>query len=286
MMDKLLEPIERMQALDRVADAVAGAFSKVVPAGRLKDLLSGTRLGHPVHPVLTDVAIGSWLSALFLDVAGGPATEQAADALVALGVAAAVPTAVTGLSDWADTWGKARRIGLVHAAVNVGGVLCFGSSLLARRQRARGAGRLLSIAGAGVMTLGSYLGGHLTFRKGVGVDETAFEEGPAEWTAVMDAAELPEATATTATAGSVTLLLYRRGDEVLAIDDRCTHRGGPLHEGTCDGETVTCPWHASTFRLRDGGIVRGPAVAKQPSYDARITDGTVEVRRNPAELHA
>jgi nitrite reductase/ring-hydroxylating ferredoxin subunit/uncharacterized membrane protein len=286
MMDGLLEPIENMQALDRVADVVAGMVAKVAPAGPVKDLLSGTRIGHPVHPALTDAAIGSWLSSTVLDLVGGAGSEKAADRLLGLGIIAAVPTVVTGLSDWADTWGKARRIGLVHAAVNVGGILCFGSSLIARRRGSRGFGRLLSLAGTGVMTVGAYLGGHLSFRKGVGVDTTTFEEGPAEWSAVLDAEALAEATPATATVGSVTLLLYRRGEHVTAIDDRCSHRGAPLHEGTCDGETVTCPWHASVFRMRDGSIVRGPAVAKQPSYEARIADGKIEVRRAPGELHA
>jgi nitrite reductase/ring-hydroxylating ferredoxin subunit/uncharacterized membrane protein len=285
MMDGLLEPIERMEALDKVADQLAGAVGSIAPAGPVKDLLSGTVMGHPLHPALTDATIGAWLSSALLDLVGGAGSEKAADRLLGLGLVAAVPTVVTGLSDWGDTWGKARRIGLVHAAVNTAGILCFGASLLARRRGARAVGRLLSLAGTGVMTAGGYLGGHLSYRKGVGVDTTTFDEGPGEWTPVLDIAALPEAASTTATAAGVTLLLYRRGDDVTAIADRCSHRGAPLHEGTCDGETVTCPWHASVFRLRDGAIVRGPAVAKQPSYETRIAGTTVEVRRAPGELH-
>ncbi|HEY8201313.1 MAG TPA: Rieske (2Fe-2S) protein, partial [Actinomycetota bacterium] len=76
------------------------------------------------------------------------------------------------------------------------------------------------------------------------------------------------------------------GGDVRAIADRCSHRGGPLHEGECEGETVTCPWHGSTFRLADGSIVRGPAVAPQPRFEARIEGGKVLVRRDPAQLHA
>ncbi|MGH2721416.1 MAG: Rieske 2Fe-2S domain-containing protein, partial [Actinomycetota bacterium] len=284
-MDGLLEPIERMEGLDKLADGLTAVAGRIAPAGPVKDLLSGTMLGHPLHPALTDVAIGAWLSSALLDVAGGPGAEKAADRLLCLGLLSAVPTVATGLSDWGDTWGKARRVGLVHAAVNTAGTLCFGVSLLARRRGARTLGRLLSLAGTGIMTVGGYLGGHLSYRKGVGVDTTTFDEGPGEWTSVLEVGELPEATPTTATAAGVTLLLYRRGDDVTAIADRCSHRGAPLHEGTCDGETVTCPWHASVFRLRDGAIVRGPAVAKQPSYEARISGSTVEVRRAPAEMH-
>jgi nitrite reductase/ring-hydroxylating ferredoxin subunit/uncharacterized membrane protein len=286
MTPDLIEVIENVEAIDKAANPLADAVGKAVPAGPVKDLLSGTKLGHPLHPVLTDVAIGAWTSSLFLDVFGGESGQEAADRLIGLGLAAAVPTAVTGLSDWADTWGKARRVGMVHAGVNVGALLCFGSSFVARKQGSRGAGLALSLVGAGVMTLGAHLGGHLSFRNGVGVDETVFDEGPAGWTQIMGEADLPEATPTAATVDGITLMLYRSGDVVRAIADRCSHRGGPLHEGECDGETVTCPWHGSMFRLSDGDIVRGPATAPQPRFEVRLTDGKLEVRRDPSELHA
>ena len=286
MQARLVETIEGLEVLEKIADPLAGAIAKVLPAGPVKDVLSGTALGHPVHPVLTDVAIGSWVNSVFLDLVGGEASQDASDALLALGIAAALPTAVTGLSDWADTWGKARRLGVVHAGLNVAALLCFGGSLAARRGGSRGVGRLLSLAGAGIMTAGAYLGGHLSFRKGVGVDETTFDEGPAEWTRAMALADLPEATPTTARVNGVTLFLYRRGDQIRAIGNRCSHRGAPLNEGDCDGDVVTCPWHGSRFRIADGAIVRGPAIAKQPAYEVRVTEGAVEVRRSPAELHA
>jgi nitrite reductase/ring-hydroxylating ferredoxin subunit len=286
MTTDLVELIENVEAIDKAANPLADAVGKVLPAGPVKDTLSGTKLGHPLHPVLTDVVIGAWSSSVFLDLVGGEAGEQASDRLLALGIAAAVPTAVTGISDWADTWGKARRIGLVHAWVNVGALLCFCSSMAARKRGSRTSGRILSLAGSGVMTLGAYLGGHLSFRKGVGVDETVFEEGPSEWTQILDELDLPEGTPVTATVDGVTIMLYRSGGVVRAIADRCSHRGGPLHEGECDGQTVTCPWHGSRFRLTDGSIVRGPAVAPQPRFEIRVTNGKVEVRRDPSELHA
>jgi nitrite reductase/ring-hydroxylating ferredoxin subunit/uncharacterized membrane protein len=282
----LVEALEHVEAIDKVANPLADAVNKAIPVGLVKDLLSGTRVGHPVHPILTDVAIGAWTSALILDLLGGEGGEQSADTLVAVGLAAVVPTAVTGLSDWSDTWGKARRIGLVHAGVNVVASLFFGSSLVARRRGARGAGKALAAAGAGVMTLGAYLGGHLTFRKGVGVDGTVFDEGPTEWTQLFALDELPEATPTAAKVDGVPILLFRSGDKVLAIHNRCSHRGGPLDEGESDGETVTCPWHGSIFRLKDGGIVQGPAVAPQPRFEVRVSDGKIELRRDPSELHA
>lgn len=282
----LIEAIENVEAIDKAANPLADAVGKLVPPGPVKDLLSGTPLGHPVHPVLTDVAIGAWSSAVFLDFLGGASSETASDRLIALGILSAVPTAATGFSDWADTWGKARRVGLVHAGLNVGALLCFTASLVCRKRGGRGSGKVLSLAGAGVMGLSAYLGGHLSFRNGVGVDETVFDEGPTDWTQIMDEADLPEATPTTVTVEGVTIMLYRSGSTVRAIANRCSHRGAPLHEGECDGETVTCPWHASIFRLSDGSIVRGPATAPQPRFETRIEDGKVQVRRDPSELHA
>lgn len=281
----LVAALEHAETIDKVANPVADAVNKAIPSGPLKDVLSGTRLGHPVHPILTDVAIGALTSAVVLDLVGSESAEGAADTLIAVGLAAVVPTAVTGLSDWSDTWGKARRIGMVHAGVNVVASACYAGSLVARRSGARGAGKALALAGAGIMTLGGYLGGHLTFRKGVGVDETTFDEGPSEWTQLFSLEELPEGSPTTASVEGVTLLLYRTGPKVVAIHNRCTHRGAPLHEGECDGRTVTCPWHGSIFRLETGEIVRGPAIAPQPRFEVRVTDGKVEVRREPAELH-
>src|SRR2546423_9982983 len=129
----LIEAIENVEAIDKAANPLADAVGKLVPPGPVKDLLSGTRLGHPAHPVLTDVAIGAWSSAVFLDFLGGASSETASDRLIALRVPPAAPTAATGVSDWADTWGKARRGGPVHARLNAGGLLCFTASLVARQ---------------------------------------------------------------------------------------------------------------------------------------------------------
>jgi len=72
----------------------------------VRNLLSGTDLGEPLHPVLTDLPIGAWVMSALLDTAGGPAAEGAADLLVTAGVVAAAPTAAAGLNDWSDTAGR------------------------------------------------------------------------------------------------------------------------------------------------------------------------------------
>jgi nitrite reductase/ring-hydroxylating ferredoxin subunit/uncharacterized membrane protein len=277
--ESLIAGIERVRSLDAVGKVLSQAVSKVVRPGRTKDLLAGTWLGHPVHPMLTDVPIGAWTSAFVLDLFGGRQARRAADALVGVGVLAAVPTAATGLSDLADVEHSEQRIlGTAHALGNVTAVALYGGSFLARRRGRRDLGVRLATLGAAVVTGSGFIGGHLAYRKGVGVDETVFRRRLDDWTPVLEERELDEAEPRRATAGGTDILLYRRGARVFALADRCSHRGGPLHEGRVHDGQVTCPWHQSTFRLDDGSIVQGPATAPQPCYDVRVHDGAVEVR--------
>jgi nitrite reductase/ring-hydroxylating ferredoxin subunit/uncharacterized membrane protein len=279
--ESLAEAIEGFDLLDSVAAPLQQLARAAVPEGsRLKDALSGTWLGHPLHPPLTDVVVGAWSSALLLDVLGGEDAEAAADTLVAAGIVAALPTALSGLSDWADVRGGSRRVGTVHALGNTTAIVLHTLSWVSRRAGERGHGRLLSGVGLGVAGFSAWLGGHLSFGRGVGVNQTAFDTAPDTWTPVLDADELPDGALTASAAGTTPVLLVRRGDRLHALDDRCSHRGCALHEGTLEGETVTCPCHGSTFRL-DGSIVSGPATAPQPRFDARISNGKVEIRAVP-----
>jgi nitrite reductase/ring-hydroxylating ferredoxin subunit/uncharacterized membrane protein len=281
ILESLVERIGEAEGLDKPAKPLANAVSKINPPGRMpKDLLSGTWLGHPLHPLLTDIPIGAWASALVLDLFGGDSGERAADQLVGLGAVAALPTAVSGLSDWSDMLGGERRIGFVHALGNVTAVALYGLSYVSRRQGRRGRGLALSLLGASAITLGGYLGGHLTYRRGVNVDRHAWHEGSEEWIEVAQDAELEEGTPVAVPAGEDVVLVCRRGGQIQALSDVCSHAGGPLHEGQIDEQDlVTCPWHGSTFRLDDGKVVHGPATGPQPVYDVRIDDGKVLVRR-------
>lgn len=136
----------------------------------LKDILSGTWLGHPLHPLLTDVPIGSFTSATVLDLIGGDAGERPADRLVDLGLLSSVATAAAGAADWSGTNGEGQRIGVVHAAANVLGVGLYLASAVARRRGHRPAATALGLADISVMTVGGYLGGHLGWARGVGVN--------------------------------------------------------------------------------------------------------------------
>jgi nitrite reductase/ring-hydroxylating ferredoxin subunit/uncharacterized membrane protein len=278
--ESIAERVERLEALDVVSESLQQAVGTLVPEeSHLKDLLSGTWLGHPLHPPLTDVVIGAWTSALFLDLFGGEDGRQAADRLVAVGVLAAVPTAAAGLSDWADLRGGSRRVGSVHAVGNTTALALHALSLAARRRGDRRGGVILSAVGYAVASFSAWLGGHLSFGRGVGVNQTAFEVAPSDWTPVLEETELEDGKLVGARADGTGVLLVRSRERVYALADRCSHRGCSLHEGKLnDDATVTCPCHGSTFRL-DGSIVKGPATSPQPAFAVRISAGKVEIRR-------
>jgi nitrite reductase/ring-hydroxylating ferredoxin subunit/uncharacterized membrane protein len=260
---------------------VAGIVRKILKPGAVKDLLSGTFLGHPLHPLLTDVPIGTWTSAVILDLLGGRESERAADLLIAAGIAAAVPTAASGQSDWSDTVQgnkAARRIGLVHATANVTALVLYSASLLARRRGRRGRGRALALSGMGALGVGGHLGGHLSYAEAVGVDQTAFDSLPEDWTRALTETVLGEGQAMRVDVAGIPVLLTRQSGRIYAIHDRCSHRGGPLHQGEISNGCVTCPWHGSEFSLEDGSVRRGPAAMPQPAFETRVEAGTIEIR--------
>ena len=281
--NELGERLESAAVLDAPAKAAGKAVRSAVPAGPVKDALSGTWLGHALHPLLTDVTIGTWMSAVLLDLVGGRASEPAAERLIALGLASAPATIATGWTEWADTEvasDAVRRSGIVHAAANGAALAAFAGSLVARRRGDTGRGKLLGLAGAGLMSAGGWLGSHLAYTRGVGVDNTVFESGPRDWTpAGVREADLAEGRPHCVRVEDTPVLLLRQGGRVHALANRCTHRGGALHEGEVGDGTITCPLHGSRFRLEDGFIERGPATARQPVLEARVRDGAVEVRR-------
>lgn len=261
-------------------------MAKLVGTGLVKDLLSGTWLGHPAHPLLTDVPIGAWTSALLLDLmeifgGAGAASRRGADMLVGVGVGvvAALPTAASGLSDFSDEVDDPiLAVGAAHAICNVAAVGLFTASYAARRRRKRAQGIALSVIGTGVLAVSGFLGGYLSYRKGLGVDHNVFEEPIGDWTVVLDASELADGNLQQVTVAGNDVLLYRAKGTVYALANRCSHRGGPLHEGKIEDQEIVCPWHSSRFRMQDGSVVQGPAVAPQPCYETRVRQGKVEVR--------
>ncbi len=145
------------------------------------------------------------------------------------------------------------------------GFAAFGFSLFQRLQGNSDAAFWPMLIGYAIISLGSYIGGHVVFKYGYMVNHNAFSRGKRakEYTAVAALADVPEGVATQVSLGATKVVLVRRGDVVHALKDTCSHAGGPLSQGELGDGTITCPWHGSVFRLRDGSVVHGPAATRQ-----------------------
>jgi nitrite reductase/ring-hydroxylating ferredoxin subunit/uncharacterized membrane protein len=277
LLDALADKIERLEAVDPVAEKLSASSAKLLSNRTVKDLASGTFFGHPVHPLLVTVPIGFWTGASLLDLLRQP---KAAEILTGAGVLSYVPTAITGVSDWTDTAGGEKRVGIVHAALNATAVSVFTTSWVLRRRGNQAAAAGLHLAGLSLVGLAGWLGGHLSYALGVGVDTTAFQHAVTDWTDVAGDFEVERGRLTEGDAEGVPVVLTRTaGGQIKAYADRCTHRGGPLHEGTVADSCIVCPLHHSRFSVADGSVVHGPATRPQPEYEVRIDAGRVLVRR-------
>ncbi len=272
---RLAAVLESAEWLDPAAERMQGVLRRVLQPGRLRDVLSGTPLGHPAHPMLVAPPIGLWSGALLLWANKGE--RRAARTLLGAGVLAALPAATTGWSDWLDTDGAERRVGLVHASLNGVAITSFALAYIGSG-RGRSVLAPLSTGALAVMCAG-WLGGHLAYALGVGVDTNAFEAGPDDWTLVPEFAQIGD-DPVCATVGGVRIVALSTGDGLAVLGDRCSHRGGPLSEGTKVGvDCIECPWHGSRFDVNDGSVRRGPATVSQPTYEHRLTADGVEIRR-------
>ena len=271
-------------AIDQVAEplskAVRGAFEASGPAGQLaKNAAHGVWLGHPLHPVFTDVPLGAWTTALALDAAAGddPGMRRAATFAMGVGLAGATGAAVTGLTDWSETDGQARRNGLIHGLLNITATSLFAAAFALRRKDAHEGGRACAWAGYAIALGAAYLGGDLVYRQRIGV--THADDGvPQEFTPVLDSAALADNTMVRARAGDADILLVRQHGRVCALVHSCAHLGGPLSEGTLKDGSVVCPWHGSEFALDDGRVLNGPSTHDQPCLAVREQNGRIEVK--------
>ena len=264
-----------------LSEAVRAFFRNAGPAGQtVKNALHGVWLGHPIHPVLTDIPIGAWTAALAMDAreaaSGDEAYGRGADFALGVGLVAAAGAAVTGLNDWSETDGHARRLGLLHGVLNLSATALVATSYALRRNGARGAGRSCALAGVGVAVAAAYLGGQLVYSERIGVTHAAIAE-PEKLTPVLPSGDLPDGSMRKATVEDASFLLVRQHQRVCALAHPCAHLGGPLSEGTLKDGSVVCPWHGSEFALADGRVLNGPATESQPCFAVRESNGQIEV---------
>jgi nitrite reductase/ring-hydroxylating ferredoxin subunit len=270
----LISYLERATGLDRLTGP-GQRIARLLPPGRARDALYGVWLGHPLHPAVVQVPIGTWLSASFLDA--WPGNEAASRRLVLAGLAASVPAMLAGSADWSEQHEQQMRVGAVHALANTAAVVLYAASA-AIPARAKG----LRLAGLTLAAAGGFLGGHLAFRQSAGTNQAEpvphlIEPG---WHDLMPSAELaglPASQPARRMLGDVPVVVIRDGQGTHVLAERCSHLSGPLSDGDCRDGRLTCPWHGSTFRVSDGTVTRGPATAPQPAFLTRVSDGMLQV---------
>ena len=271
----LMSYLERAKGLDRLTAPLQRA-ARLLPQGRVRDALYGVWLGHPLHPALVQLPVGTWMSASVLDA--WPGNEVASRRLVLTGLAASVPAALAGTADWSEQHEQQMRVGVVHILANVAALGLYAASVPVSGRAAKRL-RLAGLAAAGT---GAYIGGHIAYRQAAGANQAEAVPHLVEpgWQDLMPLAEvdaLPEANPAKRTLGDVPVVVVRTDGDVAVLDDRCAHLSGPLSEGDCHDGLLTCPWHGSTFRLADGSVAHGPATAPQPVFRTRISGGTLQV---------
>jgi nitrite reductase/ring-hydroxylating ferredoxin subunit/uncharacterized membrane protein len=273
-LDAVAEPLSR---------AVRGAYESAGDAGRLaKNAAHGVWLGHPLHPVFTDVPIGAWTTGLVLDALAAKNRDRslanAADIAIAVGLAGAAGAAVTGLTDWSETSGRSQRLGLMHGLLNIAATTLYAAALVLRRNGSRATGQSCAIAGFGIAAGAAWLGGDLVYDQRIGVTH-ATEPQPETYEAVAASSDLADGTMTHARTIDADALLVRQHGRLCALAHSCSHLGGPLSEGTLKDGSVVCPWHGSEFALEDGRVINGPATQAQPVLCAREREGRIEVKQ-------
>jgi nitrite reductase/ring-hydroxylating ferredoxin subunit/uncharacterized membrane protein len=270
--------------LQHIIQVIVGSNRK--PPRRLKSLLNGTWFGHPLHPAITDMPVTAWVVTALFDIiwliTHSTWSAYAAFVTVIVGLLGALGAIMTGLTDWSDTYGSERRVGLNHALFNSLATLLYFVSFLLRLLAGPGdsiSAAIIGFVGLASVSYAAFLGGEMVFIKGTGVNHTAWEMGSEDFEAVIPFESVEENKLYRVTAAGVPVVLLRQGLQVYAISATCPHAGGPLDEGTLQGEVVECPWHGSRFRMRDGRVLTGPATVNAPHYDVRVRNGQVELKR-------
>jgi nitrite reductase/ring-hydroxylating ferredoxin subunit/uncharacterized membrane protein len=255
---------------------------------------------HPIHPMLVTMPIGLWTGSLAYDLTasarGSDRLRDSANDMMLAGLIGAVTAAIPGAIDYFAVIppdSSAKKRGATHGLINVSLAALYGLNWLLRTRSperwGRWLGTPLSAIGFGTLMYSGWLGGTLVYRNQIGVDHRgpnatkwresgAIEGPPGEPVAVarMEEFEKP---------GQMKLLhlnghrivLARHEDRILAFQDHCTHRGGPLSDGTLACNLITCPWHGSQFDLETGQVVSGPAEEKIQVYPVRVDGDIVQV---------
>src|ERR1700704_6542819 len=194
MVRRWLEPILNAQAVwaDPLGDLFQRPFRTIYgPFPALRDLLHGTWLGHPVHPMITDVPIGAFIVAFVLDLAG---QSTGATWAIGIGFVSMLAAALAGYADYIDLEGAGKRIGSLHSTSMLLAALLYLVSLGGRRgwwPLFEGGAMFTADLGLLLVIVGGYLGGDLVFNLGSQVDRHAWRGGGTKWQG-LDLESVPE----------------------------------------------------------------------------------------------
>jgi nitrite reductase/ring-hydroxylating ferredoxin subunit/uncharacterized membrane protein len=270
-------------------------------------ILQGKPFRHPVHTFLIHFPIGLLLLSLVMDLASwvaGPSPALVRGSCYAMvgGILTALLAALPGFVDRAQirTDHPARRIVNYHMALNLAAVGLYVVNFLLRRQAAADEPRTpalplaLSLAGIGILAVSGYLGGTLVYDQGIAVGRHRRATGlPVEtvragtattqdgWAPVAQATLQDGETLRVDVNGTV-MTVARLDGQYYAFQEFCTHRFGPLSEGSFRDGQVMCPWHRSCFDVRTGQVTHGPAQVGLKTFPVQVRDGRICVRGEEA----
>ncbi|MGE5323889.1 MAG: Rieske 2Fe-2S domain-containing protein [Actinomycetota bacterium] len=274
-----------IKAVSAPVDGFLNRLFQTTPLRPIKLFFNGSWLGHPLHPLLTDIPIGAWIFTVLLDVLGltcrFPQVGLAAGILAGIGVAAALVTITAGLMDWMDVDPPEKAVGAVHASLNTVATVIFLVSFLMRwhdHWRISVGSFVVASAGLLVVSAGAYLGGSMVYHMGVMINRNAYRSGPADFQPALPESALLERKPMRVEVAGQPILLVKSGAKIYALGAVCSHYGAPLNEGSLQEETVRCPWHFSRFALDDGSVREGPACSAVPSYEVKLVNGQIHVR--------
>ncbi|MEO6458178.1 MAG: Rieske 2Fe-2S domain-containing protein [Chloroflexia bacterium] len=283
--------IDKQQWLDDLSDVVQPVINKAFSSGGeaghvVKDFLNGVWLGHPLHPVITDVPIGAGTVTQLLDIVsaargGDDGLDRASDIALGAGILGAVGSAVTGITDWSEIGGSQRRMGLAHGLINTVALVLNLTSLMLRTggdKNSRGLARSLSTVGYLTTAVSAYVGGEMVYNLGTAVSRNAWREGPQKYTDVGAVEDLEEGKMVKFDLENDPVVLVQDEHGIHAFGGVCSHVGCGLWEGKLEGHVVTCQCHGSQFDITDGSVLHGPATDPVPAYQVRKYGGRIQVR--------
>lgn len=278
---RLGERIRRIEKDERLDPAVSRLkrLAERIPPGPVRDVLHGVQLGHPAHPIMVHLPMGSWMAAVLLDTLPGE-HRRSAHTLVNIGLLTSLPAAVSGLADWSQQHERQQRVGVVHAAANGMGALLFGASSLARTKGLDTWGKALALAGLGTVGLSGAWGGHIAYYRTGGANSAdhLIDLLPPGWHDLGPLDAFPDEDTGHGEVDGVPIVVARTGGSVSALLGACPHMGAPLAEGDLVDGCVRCPWHGSEFRVDAGTVARGPATAALETLETSVVDGRLLVR--------